>query len=286
MKMIITLVVVGFIPTLLFSWAYELTPEGLKKDSEVDKSASDTSQTTNRLSIVTLVAVAGTVALVGWQQMKPPVSAPVSDQSSVRAITQNPSAEPELGGTVTDASIAILPFADLSPEGDQGYFSDGVSEEILNVLVKIKGLRVASRTSGFAYKNSQQRNPDDANLYNWRATFWAAVGFIERAFADYDTCLRLDPSYLNCGYNKHSLLIVSGKEDEAVALHRSLMLRGTNLQAYNPLQPQVLIAAIVPTEQRYWLHFETLIERSCLRTVFHFRPYLFLKAFRKHKNGG
>jgi len=437
MKMIIMLVVVGFIPTLLFSWAYELTPEGLKKDSEVDKSASDTSQTANKLSIVTLVAVAGTVALVGWQQMKPPVNAPVSDQSSVRAITQYRSAELELETTVTDASIAVLPFADLSPEGDQGYFSDGVSEEILNALVKIKGLRVASRTSAFAYKNSQQRipeiarelqvrhilegsvrragesirvtaqlidaktdehllsetfdrtlttenifaiqgdiaqlivtalskrteitgiatpvvvaadtanlatldlyyeanslflirgrdnltramnlfeqitakdpdfargwvglsavysvgkswglaprdfenlaqnaanraialnpnlstpyavlaqverekpkpdwslvaenfnlalqrNPDDANLYNWRATFWEAVGFTERAFADYDTCLRLDPSYLNCGYNKHSLLIVSGKEEEAVALHRSLMLRGTNLQAYNP----------------------------------------------------
>jgi TolB-like protein len=162
MKMIITLVVLGFIPTLLFSWAYELTPEGLKKDSEVDKSTSADSQTANKLNVVTLVAVAGLVALIGWQQMNPPVSPPVSDKSSVEATTQTPSAEPELGSTVDDASIAVLPFADMSPEGDQGYFSDGVSEEILNVLAKIEGLRVASRTSAFAYKNSQQRIPEIA----------------------------------------------------------------------------------------------------------------------------
>ena len=64
----------GFIPVMLFSWAYELTPEGLKKDSEVDKSTSDTSQTAKKLDVITLVAIAGVVALVAWQQFNQPAS--------------------------------------------------------------------------------------------------------------------------------------------------------------------------------------------------------------------
>ena len=56
----------------------------------------------------------------------------------------------------SDPSIAVLPFADMSPDQDQGYFSDGISEELLNLLVRVDGLKVASRTSSFTYKGSNQ----------------------------------------------------------------------------------------------------------------------------------
>ena len=73
--------ILGIIPTLLFSWAYELTPEGFKKDSEVDDSTPNTTQTAKKLDVITLVAVAGIAVLIGWQQIKPPINEQVSDRS-------------------------------------------------------------------------------------------------------------------------------------------------------------------------------------------------------------
>ena len=436
--------ILGIIPTLLFSWAYELTPEGFKKDSEVDDSTPNTTQTAKKLDVITLVAVAGIAVLIGWQQIKPPINEQVSDRSINKEMEQSTNGSDVKEDSVDDASIAVLPFQDLSPAGDHGYFSDGVSEEILNVLAQIDGLRVASRTSAFAYKNSQRRipeiaselrvrhilegsvrragdtirvtaqlidaktdehllsetfdreltaenvfaiqgdiaqliatalskrmntvgvdapvkvaadtanlatldlyyeanalfllrgrenltramhlfeqitenepnfargwaglsavyvvgtswglaprdfyslaqtaaeraielnpnlstpyavlankeynqsnpdwayvvdnfnqalqlNPGDANLYNWRALFWGSVGFIEREFEDYEACLELDPSYLNCGYNYHDLLIATGREAEAEAFNRSWMQKGTVIQLTNASYVQLQV---------------------------------------------
>lgn len=448
MKMIITLVIIGFIPAVLFSWAFELTPDGLRKDSDVDRSNTTGAQTSNKLNIVTIVAAVAVFAFIGWQQLNPPSAAPADEQpdgiaAARTGTTPASSVGNDVPAPVDDASIAVLPFADLSPDSDQGYFSDGVSEEILNVLARIEGLRVASRTSAFAFKNSQQRipeiaselrvrhilegsvrragdtiritaqlidaqtdehllsetfdrkltaenvfaiqgeiaglivtelasridiaggaaavsvdadtanlatldlyyeanalflqrgrdnltralslfrqiterepdfargwaglaavyavarswgvpaddsfalaivaanraieinpqlstpyavlanvetnldkpdwssvaenfelalqkNPDDANLYNWRGLFWDQTGFTQRAFDDYDTCLALDPSYINCGYNKHNLLVATGQHEKAEALHLELLMKGAYLQAYGPAQTQLL----------------------------------------------
>ena len=135
MKMLITILAIGFIPTVLFSWAYELTPEGIKKDSDVQPNHSNTAQTSNKLNIVTLVAVIFAAGMFVYQQMNPPVV--ISEQSNQiqstgisEVIESN-----DVQDQIEDASIAVLPFADLSPAGDQEYFSDGIAEEILNVLV-------------------------------------------------------------------------------------------------------------------------------------------------------
>lgn len=138
--------ILGILPVLLFSWAYELTPDGLKKDSEVDKTTSDTSQTAKKLDVITIVAVVGIAALIIWQQANPP-SQSQAESSDVTS--------PALAAGVIDASIAVLPFADLSPDGDQSHFSDGIAEEILNVLVRVESLKVASRTSAFGFKGQE-----------------------------------------------------------------------------------------------------------------------------------
>lgn len=148
------LLMLGIVPVLLFSWAYELTPEGLKRDSEVDKATSDTSQTAKKLDVITIVAVVGIALLIGWQQFNPPT---ISTEDESQAKTTD-SPEPTAGAradAIADASIAVLPFADLSPGSDQSHFSDGIAEEILNVLVRIESLKVASRTSAFGFKGQE-----------------------------------------------------------------------------------------------------------------------------------
>ena len=148
------LLMLGIVPVLLFSWAYELTPEGLKRDSEVDKATSDTSQTAKKLDVITIVAVVGIALLIGWQQFNPPTIS--TEEESQAKTTDSP--EPTAGAradAIADASIAVLPFADLSPGSDQSHFSDGIAEEILNVLVRIESLKVASRTSAFGFKGQE-----------------------------------------------------------------------------------------------------------------------------------
>ncbi len=132
-----------FIPTLFFSWAYEITPEGIKRESKVDRTTSITHLTGRKLDMLTIGLVIFGVAFVLFDRS---VLQRHADEA-VRAAKQD-----ETTVFADQNSIAVLPFADLSPEGDQEYFSDGISEELLNLLVRVEGLRVASRTSSFAFK--------------------------------------------------------------------------------------------------------------------------------------
>ena len=138
-------VLIGFPIVLLFSWAFEMTPEGLKRTVEVDIKDSITSTTGQKINYVIIAALA---AVVLFQQFAPSLSviAPFS--------TDSDDAEP--------ITIAVLPFADLSADGDQEYLGDGVAEEILNVLAGIDGLKVTSRTSAFAFKGQSLSIPEIA----------------------------------------------------------------------------------------------------------------------------
>ncbi|WP_251358677.1 hypothetical protein [Kangiella sp. TOML190] len=150
---------IGFIPTLLFSWAYELTPEGLKREKDVERDKSITHHTAKKLDLITLFAVFLLLVMIVWQQMSP-----VTDQVTQpnKLVKQTTDTTTEDTSPLADASIAVLPFADLSAEGNQGYFSDGIAEEILNVLVKIKELNVSSRTSSFQFKGRDIGIPEIA----------------------------------------------------------------------------------------------------------------------------
>jgi TolB-like protein/Tfp pilus assembly protein PilF len=129
---IIVLVFIGFPIALIIAWAVELTPEGIKKSEGIGASPSihkSTGKKLNRL-LITVLALA-VVFLV------------INRVFYVKVI--------DAVDTGT-ASIAVLPFVDMSPQQDQSYFSDGLSEELLNVLAKVKDLKVAGRTSSFKYK--------------------------------------------------------------------------------------------------------------------------------------
>ncbi len=149
MKMFISSLFAAFPIVLFFSWAYEMTPDGVRKASEVSPDKSISGDTGRKLDYVTmglLVVVVGVVALERFMP-KPPGSEVVAEAAQV--IT---APEPEL--EIIENSIAVLPFVNMSAEADQDYFSDGLTEELLNVLTHVEGLNVASRTSSFAYKGS------------------------------------------------------------------------------------------------------------------------------------
>ena len=147
MKMIITVLALGLPFAAFFAWAFELTPEGIKREKDVDRSQSITSQTGRKLDrtiIVVLVLALGYFVADKFWLSRPGQP----DQTAAEAETIAEQA-PE--------TIAVLPFVDMSQEGDNEYFSDGLTEELLNILAKIQNLQVAGRTSSFAFKG---RNED------------------------------------------------------------------------------------------------------------------------------
>ena len=147
-SIVVLLLILGFIPVVLFAWVYEMTPEGVKRQKDIDRDQSITSHTGKRINSLIIVLLVVAIAAVALDRMLPeavPVAAPVATEVS---------SEPE-AKTVPMKSIAVLPFADLSPAGDQEYFSDGIAEEILNVLVRIEDLKVASRTTSWGFKGQE-----------------------------------------------------------------------------------------------------------------------------------
>jgi TolB-like protein len=137
----------GFLPIIFFSWAYELTPDGLKKESEVDRTSSITDETGRKLNFVTMAMLAAVVIFVFVERSL----FDVPRQDEVEAASAMPEvAEPQ--NPIDDKSIAVLAFEDLSELGDQAFFAEGLSEELLNVLAQVPSLKVAGRTSSFAFK--------------------------------------------------------------------------------------------------------------------------------------
>ena len=151
-KLMFLFLVVGLIPTLIFSWAYEMTPEGLKRDSEVSPDQSITHQTAQKLDRITIVLVLIVAGIVVIDRFIPETA----DQPAIEQAPANVASEPST--TVDERqSVAVIPFVNMSDDAANEYFSDGISEELLNALVSIRGLRVPSRTSSFTFKDSDKK---------------------------------------------------------------------------------------------------------------------------------
>ena len=151
LKTFVVFLMLGFPIVAIFAWAFEMTPEGIRRERDVDRKQSIVRHTGRKLDYTIIFVMALALGYFIYDKVENqaddgPVSvAEVNVQASPTVTADTPSIDP---------SIAVLPFTDMSPEQDQGYFSDGISEELLNVLVKVNGLKVASRTSSFTYKGS------------------------------------------------------------------------------------------------------------------------------------
>jgi TolB-like protein/Tfp pilus assembly protein PilF len=151
--LIITLAL-GFIPTLIFSWVFELTPQGIKRDAEVrpeELIAPQTARRMDRLIIAVLI-----LALVYFAVDKF-VLAPRRDAVQV-APTANQLATQPATTAVNSKSIAVLPLANEGGNADEQYFSDGLSEDLITALSQFPGLKVIGRNSSFQFRDSKENS--------------------------------------------------------------------------------------------------------------------------------
>jgi adenylate cyclase len=161
-RLVVILMAVVFPAVLLFAWVYEITPEGLRRTLDVEPHKSVRLLTGRRLDraimVVMALAIAYFVADKFW--LSKHVPAPTSPPASAQVATV---ASPATPPTATvDKSIAVLPFVDMSERKDQEYFSDGLSEELIDRLTHAADLRVISRTSSFYFKGKQATIADIA----------------------------------------------------------------------------------------------------------------------------
>jgi TolB-like protein/Tfp pilus assembly protein PilF len=170
---LVVLLVIGLVPALGFAWIYELTPEGLKRDTGVTDNPEFSATTGHRLNWATLVVAVLAISFLAYDRFAPrePATEPSAETAPVAAPSA-PAAPAAAGSTVAlpvqeparDArpAVAVLPFANLSTDPEQEFFADGMTEDILTRLAGVSGLRVISRTSVMRYKNTELSLPEIA----------------------------------------------------------------------------------------------------------------------------
>ena len=150
MKALTFLVILGFPLALILAWAFELTPDGIKREKDLDPAQSIARHRGRKLDFIMIGALVLALGYVLWQR-------------------QSPQREPEdsnAAGAVAAKSIAVLPFVNMSDDPANEYFSDGISEELLNALAKVTELSVAARTSSFRFKGQDLGVGEIAEILN------------------------------------------------------------------------------------------------------------------------
>jgi len=165
-RSVVILVAVGFIPALIFAWVFELTPEGIKRDAEIRPEESIAPQTARRMdrTIIVVLIIALVYFAVDKFALAPrreaaqreTASASIPGRPAASGATSKPDSTSVAAAVIPAKSIAVLPFVNMSGDAKNEYFSDGVTEEILDALTQIPDLKVAARTSAFAFKGKDQ----------------------------------------------------------------------------------------------------------------------------------
>jgi TolB-like protein/Tfp pilus assembly protein PilF len=143
-RLVVLLLILGFPAALIFSWAFEITPEGIKRESEIGPGKSVTRKTGRKLVGLTVVLAVVAASLLVFQLVRPKAE-------PQKSVATQPLGEAK-AAPISSKSVAVLAFDNLSDDKGSEYFSDGISEELLTVLQKIPGLHVAARTSAFSFK--------------------------------------------------------------------------------------------------------------------------------------
>jgi len=136
LKSVVVILLLGLPIALVFAWAFEMTPEGIKREKEVDRSASITPQTGKKLDRVIIAVLVVALAWFAWDKFSGPTETTPTETTA----------------SVSDKSVAVLPFVAMSSGPDDEFFADGMTEEILNSLAQLPELLVTARTSAFSFK--------------------------------------------------------------------------------------------------------------------------------------
>ena len=159
MQVFMLALAIGFPLAVFFAWAFEMTPEGVKREADVDRSQSIAPQTGRKMERNIIIAMALALAYFAYDKFLSPEPVNQPEPAITTAVAEEKPADistPQSAQT-GEKSVAVLPFINMSEDKENEYFSDGISEELLNVLVKVEGLRVPSRTSSFTFKGSDKK---------------------------------------------------------------------------------------------------------------------------------
>jgi TolB-like protein/Tfp pilus assembly protein PilF len=169
-NLILGLLILGFPLVVIFSWVYELTPEGIKRERDIDRSESITHTTGHKINALIVILLLVAIGVVAVDRLVPEshdddtassttqTAPPTRDEGQASSEEPGTVAEPaEIAAgmflnTAPEQSVAVLPFVNMSGDAENEYFSDGLSEELLNALAGLDGLFVAARTSSFHFK--------------------------------------------------------------------------------------------------------------------------------------
>jgi TolB-like protein len=171
LRVVIIVLAIGLVPVVVLTWAFELTPDGLKLDKDVDRSQSIAAQTGKQIDRIILVAL---VIALGYFAFDKFVLDPARDIEIAEAAAEEARAT-ALVESYGDKSIAVLPFVNMSSDPEQAYFSDGIAEELLNLLARIPALRVISRSSSFSFRGDDINIPQVAETLNVRHVLEGSV---------------------------------------------------------------------------------------------------------------
>ena len=138
-KAVMLVFALGFLPTIILSWIYELTPDGIKNEREIIRNESITRTTGRRLEYITIATVVVGILYIAILNSRSGI-----DNSSPASTT------------ISYASVAVLPFVNMSGSEDNEYFSNGLTETLLHMLAQIPDLKVAARTSSFAFRDQNK----------------------------------------------------------------------------------------------------------------------------------
>ena len=155
-QLVLVLLLIGLPFALIFAWAYEMTPEGLKREKDVDRTESITQETGQRINKITTTVLVLAVGILLVDKFFLDNATP---EVVIEAVEQE---------VVEDAtpSIAVLPFANMSADESSAYFSDGLADTLLHMLAQIREIRVAARTSSFQFRDQNTDIKEIAKTLN------------------------------------------------------------------------------------------------------------------------
>ncbi|MFT5451851.1 MAG: TolB-like protein/Tfp pilus assembly protein PilF [Enterobacterales bacterium] len=184
---------IGFPFALFFAWVFEVTPEGIKKESDISPEDSVTTHTGRKLDFIIIGLL---VAALGYFIYESRFETQLPETAVNEARTTEVEPAKEVIEEPEGSSIAVLPFVNMSSDKEQEYFSDGISEEILNVLAKIPKLHVTSRSSAFAFKGKDLNLTEVANKLGVK-------NILEGSVRKFGNRIRITAQLIEAGSDKH-----------------------------------------------------------------------------------
>jgi TolB-like protein len=163
-RLVLAVLVLGFPITLIVSWVYEMTPEGLRREKDVERSESVTRETGRKINTLIVVLLVLAIAAVAVDRFMPE-TVTTAETPAIDGTEETATFEPTTavaGKSAPERSVAVLPFVAMSSGPDDEYFADGMTEEILNSLSQLPELLVTARTSAFSFKGQDVPIPEIA----------------------------------------------------------------------------------------------------------------------------